>query len=306
MATNPQGLLGRLKGIIDDVVIVAIIIVCPAIVLVIAWRMVEHQAHYPPTLISTFLGIMVAALTYRFLGGTGEIEFKLGALKLAGSAALLLAVALIMGDRFRTENRLYEDRGQHDRDMQPTKDELDEKRGTVKALSNELNKVKSEKEKLAQQLEASRGQLVDSVRKLPLDDAAAGELRAMARAGENPFVTELRQLQARVVVNGSVAAKGTYNICPDFFSKLYPTAPNPEIVVRRVAVDGTPTQVKLTNRQNLDLDFCKKLDRPLDLQMSCIDGLELFPDLIASCEGRVPRFRQEFGYREVTIGAVAR
>ncbi|OFI66803.1 hypothetical protein [Vibrio cholerae] len=54
---------------------------------------IESPIIVPPPIIAILLGISVASLVYRFLGGVGEATFKMTGIKVTGSAAILFAVA---------------------------------------------------------------------------------------------------------------------------------------------------------------------------------------------------------------------
>ncbi|WP_299496724.1 hypothetical protein [uncultured Shewanella sp.] len=77
----------------DIVVIIAIVItLLLAPVLTMLWSL-ENPILVPPPIIAIFLGIAVASLLYRFLGGVYNASFTIGALKVTGSAAILIFVA---------------------------------------------------------------------------------------------------------------------------------------------------------------------------------------------------------------------
>ena len=78
----------------DDVVIViAIVITLLLSPLLAALWFIDNPILIPPPIISIFLGIAVSALLYRFLGGVHNASFTVGALKVTGTAAILIGVA---------------------------------------------------------------------------------------------------------------------------------------------------------------------------------------------------------------------
>ena len=56
-------------------------------------------ARVPPIVVSFLLATGLAALTYRFLGGIEGSSFSIGALKLTGSLAALVGIALVVNSR---------------------------------------------------------------------------------------------------------------------------------------------------------------------------------------------------------------
>jgi hypothetical protein len=55
------------------------------VILVTVWQFTGK--FYPPMLLSILLGIAVAALTYRYLGGSQGSVFSIGALKIVGCSS---------------------------------------------------------------------------------------------------------------------------------------------------------------------------------------------------------------------------
>ncbi|WP_096085058.1 hypothetical protein [Agaribacterium haliotis] len=77
----------------DIVIIVAIVLTLLMTPLLTALWFLEKPILIPPPVISVFLGIAVSALLYRFLGGIDKASFTLGALKVTGSAAILIGLS---------------------------------------------------------------------------------------------------------------------------------------------------------------------------------------------------------------------
>ncbi|MCA9735269.1 MAG: hypothetical protein H6696_15780 [Deferribacteres bacterium] len=55
------------------------------------------------TVVATFLGLGLAALVYRFLGGIGETSFQIRAWKIAGTGAFLIGTIWFIDSRLQTE-----------------------------------------------------------------------------------------------------------------------------------------------------------------------------------------------------------
>ena len=77
----------------DLVIVIAIVITLLLSPLLAALWFLEKPILIPPPIISIFLGIAVSALLYRFLGGVHNASFTVGALKVTGTAAILIGVA---------------------------------------------------------------------------------------------------------------------------------------------------------------------------------------------------------------------
>lgn len=55
------------------------------------------------TVVATFLGLGLAAMVYRFLGGVGETSFQIKAWKIAGTGAFLIGTIWFIDSRLQTE-----------------------------------------------------------------------------------------------------------------------------------------------------------------------------------------------------------
>jgi len=93
MAENPiKNVADRLTA--EDIVIIIAIVLTLLLApfLTFLWFL-ETPILIPPPVIAIFLGIAVSALLYRFLGGVHDASFTVGALKVTGTAAILIGVA---------------------------------------------------------------------------------------------------------------------------------------------------------------------------------------------------------------------
>lgn len=77
----------------DKVIIVTIVITLILSPLLTVLWFIDNPILIPPPIISIFLGIAVSALLYRFLGGVHDASFTIGALKVTGTAAILIFVS---------------------------------------------------------------------------------------------------------------------------------------------------------------------------------------------------------------------
>ncbi|WP_299007199.1 hypothetical protein [uncultured Shewanella sp.] len=85
----------------DIVVIIAIVMtLLLAPVLTVLWYLKEPIL-VPPPIIAIFLGIAVSSILYRFLGGIHNASLTIGALRVTGSAAILIFVAWWSNDELK-------------------------------------------------------------------------------------------------------------------------------------------------------------------------------------------------------------
>ncbi len=96
-STLEKKIINKLSA--EDIVIVVSIVMTLLLapLLTILWFF-DKPILVPPPIISIFLGIAVSALLYRFLGGVQDASFTVGALKVTGTAAILIAVSVWAND----------------------------------------------------------------------------------------------------------------------------------------------------------------------------------------------------------------
>lgn len=195
--------------LIDDIVICVTVALCLLIGLFLAYSITERGLDYPPTLVTLFLGISVAALTYRFLGGTSGTEFSVGLLKVGGSAALLLGITFLVGNALRSEMDMFEN-------DQGYRDEIDRMRKESAGRLEQINQKEGEISRLTQELAASRSSRVtyniDQIKKLSPEDEFARSIKRMVDGQEGPFRATIRDIEARVALVAMPGDANLYNI----------------------------------------------------------------------------------------------
>lgn len=271
----------------DDVVLWLVIVFCftVPVILVILWTITDRL--YPPMLVSILLGIGTAALTYRYLGGTGMSELQLGALKVAGSAAMLLGTAGFTNWGLTT---------QMTRDFGPRAISIleEEKRTHLRELeqrNQEINRLKAE---LERETAGTHEALVQRVKTLSPDSFAGRGILDLARRGEGLFEKVKRTLSVRATVTEGPTGL-SFDACADLglateTVRIYP------------ANDGssTATERHVEARQSgrLSTDQCSNPNASFRIRLSCDIGKSLFPDSIVACskdgnvgwrEARAPR-----------------
>jgi len=281
-----------MSKLIDDIVICVTVVLCLGIALFLAVQLVDGGSEYPPTLISTFLGISIAALTYRFLGGTGGTEFSVGLLKLGGSAALLLGTAWFVGDRLRDEIRLYSSMNTYREQIGTLETERRAREGELDTLRRQVANAP-----------AARGALtLAEIRKLKPDDPFVRDLRTLVEGEEGPFRRTIRDLVVKISVIATDPVRPEFRICGNTLDALNEgtDVPSRQALLSRTLEDGSPVSVRADRLGKIDADVCADADRQFDVQINCPVALTIFRDTIASCaEGGALRGRK------ATLGALA-
>lgn len=277
--------------LLDDIVIIVAVALGLLISLLLSWLLVQQGAAYPPTLISAFLGIAVAALTYRFLGGTTGTEFSVGVLKLGGSAALLLGTTWFVGDRLREEIRLYSS--------------MDTYRNEITALQTGLDAREAELKRLRDSITGApttRALTLAEIRKLKPDHPLIRDLRRLVEGQEGPFRQTMRDLVVKVSVVAMGSSSPQFTICGDTLDSLNEgiDVPATQVLLSRTLTNGTPISIRADRAGRISADFCAGEERTFDIQISCPAAEALFADLISGCAEA-----SQLRGRTVTLGALA-
>jgi hypothetical protein len=284
---------------LDDIVICLTVALSLIIALFLAYSLVERGANYPPTLITIFLGICVAALTYRFLGGTGGNEFSIGALKLCGSAALLLGTTYFVGERIRSEQNIFENFSDYRQQIKTLKDEAQSNLTEITAKNMNIARL----EKKVRDFPSTVAVLsIDEIKKLSPNDPLIQGIKQLVSAQDGPFRQTIRDLQLRVAIVAMPNDEHLYSICSESFTKLYEgvTIPNTNLLASRsVGQDANSVSQILGRRGKIADNVCAIPTRDFDVQIGCATAMKLFADKITNC-GDGGKLRGEV----ITIGAL--
>lgn len=287
-----------MSKMIEDLVLTAAIVLGLLIALYLSYALVVQGEHYPPTLITTFLAIGVAALIYRFMGGLVGTEFKAGLLTLGGSAAFFAGMIWFVGDRLRDEIGLYASATPYLSEISSLQGQLDQEQ----KLNGQLQR------RLAARPAGGTGSCpaaqctIADVRKLQPNDPFVLGIKRLVEGQELPFTPTLKQMQVRVAVVGGLGSNPAFNICSDTLDKLNEgvEAPNPSAQLSRTLEDGSSATVTATRAGRIGEDVCGNQGRGFDVQINCPIALQLFADKIKSCaEGAALRGTS------VSIGSLA-
>ena len=283
---------------LNDIVICVTVVLSLALALFFAYSLVERHAGYPPTLISVFLGLCVAALTYRFLGGTDGTEFSVGLLKLGGSAALLIGTTWFLSERIKAELNILATSAGYRQQIEQLTSDLAERGTEVAKRDAQIQVLQAQIDKMPQQAVAAN---IALIRKMAPNDPLVTAIRRMVDAQEKPFSQTLRDMSARVALVAMPGDAALYNICPAAFEELYRgfDANTNILFSRSVGDDGDNVSMALDRRGRIGNDICDNPARDFDVQIGCGAAKKLFPETVKSCADG-PKIRG----MKVTIGAL--
>lgn len=284
------------KWLLDDVVIVAFAATC----LAIAYSLGTAKQLYPPTFISIFLGIAVAAITYRYLGGTDNSQLSIAFLKLGGSAALLLGVTIYVGSAVTKERNLIYTANEFN-------PQIDQLKTTVKNLTGRIGTLTTENEKFKSDREVSDQEFIQRVALLDPDDSLVVDLRNALGDPAGLGREVVRSKKVSIINNGAVRGTKKYWICANTYKAFYPV-PTPKGRLRITGASASNGPVDVSFGGIIDNDDCNSTDRKFDMQISCDASALLFPDLITACDGSSPRYTDEkmSNIRLTSVGALVK
>jgi hypothetical protein len=242
-------------------------------------------------LISILFGIAIATLTYRYLGGTENSEFRVGALKLAGSAAMLLGTALLtnygLSKQMTLELRpnLVSELQAEVVKLRAERSSLENKQKNERGADSEkILRMEMENRRLAELLEAKEreldGRLVALVAKLTPDSDAGKRVLDLYKKREGPFSSRKRFFDTVIRVVDKPRDANAFFACSDL--KLA----GEDIQLTRL-IDGSSDSVAINAKQQGTINdlVCspKTGERAFSMQISCEGGKTLFPDHISGC-----------------------
>lgn len=275
----------------DDIVIIvvmAITLVTP-ILLVVWWT--THDRLFPPMLISVLFGIAIATLTYRYLGGTEKSEFRVGALKLAGSAAMLLGTTLLTNHGLSAQmtaqlrpNRISE--------LEKQLDEMDKRQSILESgqrtdqteAAEKLRRAEAENDRLKQQMDEQKREaarrVVDAVAKFAPDSDAGKDILELYRKKQGPFSAQKRFFDTKVRVVDKPRDADSFFACADLQLE------DEDVRLTRLVGDSADAVAIRAKQDGLISDlFCnpKTGAREYSIQISCEGGKILFPEHVSGC-----------------------
>ena len=278
-----------MKLTIDDVVICLALLLGFSTSLLMAIANQSWGTNFPASMIAFFAAVSVAALIYRFLGGSGEAQFRMGVLQITGSAAILFGATWFLGDRIKGDSTLL----QTDAEYAPKLEEKQKALTRARAANADLRDRNSELEERITAISKGRnGDIIGQIRRMRPDDPVISTIRRMIANEDVPFQETLRQLPARVTLNDSMTATNVYRICLPVQIRLFDNLDTQKdrLRMRRNRPDGDARVVDMVRGGTIDDPrACAPTgDRSFDIQITCADAVRLFPDRIERCNGLKP------------------
>ncbi|HHQ4675777.1 TPA: hypothetical protein ACSP2I_003119 [Aeromonas veronii] len=268
----------------DDIVLLVVMAFCITTPVILTSLWAFSDRYYPPMLIAALLGIAIAALTYRYLGGTAGSEFSVGVLKVAGSAALLV------GTMYFTNEGLAK---QIDRDNAPNRlakaiQERDDARRQIDELKTRLEVVEAEQSEV----------LISKIRQLKPSSSIGRQIAEMAKSGIGPFSEVIVVRDVNVTVVGYIQGREQFHACSDLEfadKRVRFSRPGDEV--------GDLPQPAPGRQVGLIAESVCRGPRRFDIQLSCADGSRFFPEHITGCADSTVRWKERNGPRVFNLSA---
>lgn len=268
----------------DDIVLLVVMAFCITTPVILTSLWAFSDRYYPPMLIAALLGIAIAALTYRYLGGTAGSEFSVGVLKVAGSAALLV------GTMYFTNEGLAK---QMDRDNAPNRlakaiQERDDARRQIDELKTRLEVVEAEQSEV----------LISKIRQLKPSSSIGRQIAEMAKSGIGPFSEVIVVHDVNVTVVGYIQGREQFHACSDLEfadKRVRFSRPGDEV--------GDLPQPAPGRQVGLIAEAVCRGPRRFDIQLSCADGGRFFPEHITGCADSAVRWKERNGPRVFNLSA---
>lgn len=261
----------------DDLVMLGVMVICAGTAMTLI-GLGMFTGHWPPAFpVAILIGAAVATLTFRYLGGTAPTTFGLGALKLSGSAALLVGIAYF---------------GNIELDKQIGKAKTDNDLVTSeRTLRNDIKTLRAENQKLKH--DASDEGLLKRIQNESPQTPFANGLRDMAENEEGIFRRTRKTRTSAIGIKSS-----SYQACRNLGlegRRIRVLALQPET--------DTPFTLNLDSGGLIDPQFCQdEAQNGFKLQISCDAGLKLFPQDIQYCDANnQPKWKTKNSLKEVFI-----
>jgi len=294
---------------IEDIVICLALMLSFSTTLLMSIANESWGTHFPSSLIAFFAAVCVAALLYRFLGGSEGSEFRMGVLKVTGSGAILLGATWFLGDRIRAETAIYRTEAEYRPALEAKQAAVTRLTETNLALDEKVQRLET---RVAELSAGHSGYTIEQIRRMQPDDAFVSAIRRMVANEDMPFRLTLREMPVRVTLNDAMTDANVYRICVDTQEALFRDLETQKdrLRIRRNTGDGDTHVVDVVRGGTItgDAAVCPASGpRTFDIQITCADAATLFPDRIARCSGLKPVYQPNVttirGER-VTLGAL--
>jgi hypothetical protein len=293
----------------EDYIILTVIIICLVgpILMLGAWQI--YSIYFPPALIAIFLGISVASLLYRFLGGIHDATFAVGALKVTGSAAVLAGIAWWSNMEINKQVEAFSDKKKDSTEFVATKQKLKKAEEQIIELKKDNSTVLSDKSdlniklsKLQDELEQLKNEekIIDLVKSLDPEDKISYQLRKVALAKEGAWGDFSKQKQLTVSVV-SYLKEGQIAACPEYYGKKIELVS--EFTQFNENIRATSPITITVNKYITRAINCSN-ERDYDLQINCPDAIRIFTNKLLVCTDNEVKWKIEKNKRKLLVSAI--
>jgi hypothetical protein len=266
----------------DDVVLWIVIAVCLTTPIGLCALWAIQGIFFPPMLISVLLGTAIAALTYRYLGGTIGSEFSVGVLKVAGSAGLLLGMVYLTNDGLSKQM------------------DAENSANLLKGVREERDSLELKNKQLSEALEHATNNWIPSIEKLTPDTPQGRAILDLARSEKGPWARIVEKIDVPVAVGRYIKNTGQFAACAD----MNLTSKTIRFVRTVGQMDDLDIRsVTATFAGQIESTICDRPNRKFSVHLSCQAALELFPDHLQSCTTNGAKWLEKNGERYFTVRA---
>ena len=252
--------------------------------------------HFPAILIAIATATAVSALIYRFLGGVAGASFTIGALKLAGTGAMLIGTAWWVDDRLTVElpttpsgiSSAIQDRNEQIQDLKTTVDQLQQEVKDASKTAADANQKRAiaERELTSERAKApnkpTQDEVLAIIRMMKPGSPEATGLMAMEQNREGPWHVD--QTETKVSIRGAnylggrrVAACASLNYGKNTVVDI----------TSLLQLNGKSLRasepLKVTGWEQISAYDCSS-DPTLQIQMSCQVLVDIFTEDAVKCD----------------------
>lgn len=256
-----------------------IIIFCLGFVVSSAIAAVGWDRWIWPTLLAFLLGLLLATLSYAFLGGVAGNQVVVGGIKLVGAAGLVVGVTYLLAGKLREEMesaRKANESGGRAAQLVRLQASVSEKQARIADLDRDLH----ESRERVKQLETTAApDIVARLRSASPDMPLGQEVLRLFRTGSGPFRREIGSLEIAVRFHQDVEP-GTFFYCHSALAERIGENP-----VKFQYLDPQTqriTRINLRPGNDIGAGLCQGLE--YQAQLGCDAAQALFPGAIGRCD----------------------
>jgi len=251
-----------------------------------AWQI--YEIYFPPALIAIFLGISVASLLYRFLGGIHNATFAIGALKVTGSAAVLAGIAWWSDTQLNKQIEVYNTQKDKFSELSSLRSKLEERNGKIVEFENRISDLNKDKENLTreasflrEEIEKIRGgkELSEFIEVLDPEDGLSEKIREIQFNKKGPWSPFSKSIAMKASVVHHLN-EGEFASCWEYNNKTIEIVSDYSLsgeLIRAIS----PITVKVNKYITRARDCSNKYS--YQLQINCVDASKIFTSRVLEC-----------------------